>query len=62
MTERFDRPGVDLVLTLGERNTPRSCVASDCDHDADYYVLTDDVLSEYACEKHLENTIERAQA
>ena len=62
MTERFDRPGVDLVLKLGERNTPRSCVANDCDYNADYYVLTDDVLSEYACEKHLEETIERAQA
>ena len=62
MTERFDRPGVDLVLILGERNTPRSCVANDCDHDTGYYVLTDDVLSEYACEEHLEGTIERAQA
>ncbi|WP_336365083.1 hypothetical protein [Halalkalicoccus salilacus] len=62
MTERFDRPGVDLVFTLGERNTPRSCVDDGCDHDADYYVLTDDVLSEYACEEHLEETIEWAQA
>ena len=62
MTERLNRPGVDLVLTLGERSTPRSCVASDCDPDADYYVLTDDVLLEYACEEHLEGTIGRAQA
>ena len=62
MTERFDRPGVDLVLKLGERNTPRSCVDDGCDQDANYYVLTDDVLSEYACEEHLEGTIERAQA
>lgn len=23
MPNRLDRPGVDLVLTLGERNTPR---------------------------------------
>ena len=37
-------------------------VANDCDHDADYYVLTDEVLSAYACEEHLEGTIERAQA
>lgn len=62
MTERLDQPGVDLVLKLGERNTPRSCVANDCDHDADYYVLTDNVLSEYACEEHLERSIEQAQA
>ena len=62
MTERLDRPGVALVLKLGERNTPRSCVANDCDLDADYYILTDEVFSEYACEEHLEGTIERAQA
>ena len=62
MVERLDRPGVDLVLKLDERNTPRSCADNDCDDDADYYVLTDDVLSAYACEEHLEGTIERAQA
>ncbi|WP_122089794.1 hypothetical protein [Halalkalicoccus subterraneus] len=62
MTNRLDRPGVDLVLGLGERNTPRPCATDDCEHDADYYVLTDDVLSEYVCEEHLERTVERAQA
>ena len=62
MTERLDRSSVDLVLKLGERNTPRPCVGDDCDHDADYYALTNDVWSEYACEEHLEGTIERAQA
>ena len=62
MTDRLDRPGVDLVLRLGEQNTPRPCATADCEHDADYYVLTDDVLSEYACEEHLEATVERAQA
>ena len=62
MTERFGRPGVDLVLKLGKRNTPRSCVANDCDYNADYYVLTDDVLSAYACEENLEGSIKRAQA
>ena len=36
MTERLDRPGVDLVLKLGERNTPRSCIDDGCDQDADY--------------------------
>lgn len=46
MTNRLDRPGVDLVLGLGVQNTPRPCAIDDCDHDADYYVLTDDVLSE----------------
>lgn len=62
MTERLDRPGVDLVLKLGARNTPRSCVDDGCDADADYYALTDEVLSAYTCEEHLEGTIERAQA
>lgn len=61
MTERFDRPGVDLVRKLGERNTPRLCIDNGCDQDADYYVLTDDVLSAYACEEHLRENIERAQ-
>lgn len=49
------------LLTIGERNTPRSCVADGWDRSADYYVLTNDVLSEYTCEEHLEGTIERAQ-
>lgn len=62
MTNRLDRPGVDLVLGFGERNTPRPWATDDCEHDADYYVLTDDVLSEYVCEEHLEQTVERAQA
>ena len=62
MTERLDRPGVDLVLKLGERNTPRSCIGDSCDHDVDYYVLTDDVLWEYACEEHFEGSIDRSQA
>ncbi|ADJ17090.1 hypothetical protein [Halalkalicoccus jeotgali] len=62
MTNRLDRSGVDLVLGLDERNTPRSCATDDCDHEADYYVLTTDVLSEYVCEEHLEETVERAQA
>ena len=62
MVDRLDRPGVDLVLRLGEENTPRPCVTDDCEHDGDYYVLTDNVLSEYICEQHLEETVERAQA
>ena len=62
MVERLERPGIDLVLKLDERNTPRSCVGDSCDDDADYYVLTDDVLSAYACQEHLEGTSERAQA
>ncbi|ADJ14439.1 hypothetical protein [Halalkalicoccus jeotgali] len=62
MTERLSRPGVDLVLRLGETNAPRRCQDSDCDRDGEYYVLTGDVLSEFACEEHLEGTVERAQA
>lgn len=41
---------------------PAPCATDDCEHDADYYVLTDDVLSEYVCEQHRERTVERAQA
>lgn len=62
MTERLDRPGVDLVLRLGEHNSPRRCSDSNCNRDGDYYVFTDDVASEFVCEDHLENAIERAQA
>jgi hypothetical protein len=58
----LDRKSVDLVLGLGERNTPRSFATDDCEHDADYYVLIDAVLSEYVCEQHLEQIVERAQA
>ncbi|MDL5361328.1 hypothetical protein [Halalkalicoccus sp. NIPERK01] len=62
MTERLSRPGVDLVLKLGEHNAPRGCQNSDCDLGGDYYVLTDDVLSVFACDTHLEDAVERAQA
>lgn len=62
MPERLSRPGVDLLLELSENNAPRRCRNADCDRDADYYVFTDGVTSEYVCEEHLESTVERAQA
>ena len=62
MTERLDRPGVDLVLRLGEYNSPRRCSDGDCGRDGEYYVFTDGVASEFVCSDHLEGAIERAQA
>lgn len=34
-------------------------LSNECVPSADQYVLTDDVLWEYACKEHLENTVER---
>lgn len=60
MTERLSRPGVDLLLELAEHNAPRRCQR--CDQQAEYYILTHDVLSEFVCEDDLDGAIERAQA
>lgn len=60
MVDRLSRPGVDLFLELAEHNAPRRCQR--CDQQAEYYILTHDVLSEFVCNEHLERAIERAQA
>lgn len=62
MGERLSRPGVDLVLRLGEANATRPCADSDCDQDASYYVFTDSVYSVYVCDEHLDRAVEEAQA
>ena len=60
MVNHLSRPGVDLLLELAEHNAPRRCQR--CDQQAEYYILTHDVLSEFVCNKHLKRAIERAQA
>lgn len=60
MSERLDRPGVDLVLRLSEDNAARRC--GKCDLDAEFYVYTDSVASEYVCGDHLDDAVQRAQA
>lgn len=60
MTEHLSRPGVDLVLRLGETSAPRRC--SMCDRDATHYVFTDNVYSAYVCNDHVEDAVEEAQA
>lgn len=62
MVERLSRPGIDLVLGLGEANASRRCADNDCDNDAAYYVLTDKVSSVYVCDEHLDGAVEDAQA
>lgn len=59
MTERLDRPGVDLVLELSEHDAPRRCRQREVD--TRYYVFTENVLSTYCCEDHLDDAIDRAQ-
>ena len=60
MINHLSRPGVDLLLKLAEHNAPRRCQC--CDQQAEYYILTHDILSEFVCNEHLEKAIERVQA
>lgn len=62
MVDRLSRPGVDLVLRLGDANASCRCANGDCDHDAAHYVFTDKVSSVYVCEAHLDGAVEDAQA
>lgn len=62
---RANRPAAQRISKLGNvrvvAHVSRS-IGDSCDHEAVYYVLTDEVLSAYACEEHLEGTLQRAQA
>lgn len=49
---------VGLLYELSENNAPRVCV--DCDNDAQYYVFTDSVISEFTCDDHLQDTLASA--
>lgn len=41
---------VDVDIRLSENNAPRRCGYSDCDHDAEWYVLRWGVISKYVCD------------
>lgn len=60
MPTRLDYAGVDLVLNLSIHNADRRCQR--CGDDAAYYIFTENVASEFACEADFDDAIAAAQS